>query len=234
MKNIKRVLTILAISTMAVAIGILIASLFGLSIFTGLWLKILVTLGTVSFASAFAIGAVNIFRQKRILSLISLGLLVVSTILAIIIYWNGFSVSALFIKLTIMIGMATVLFLIIVSLNTKLGKRYQLLQWICFALIIVIDVALSLIVWGVDLLAISFFLEIIISISLIAFALICALAILGKRNPDGEVIGDGYIKVKKDEYDALVKKVKEYEEKERVAKEKKSTKSTPKTSKKKK
>lgn len=215
---IKRILTILAIITMGLAIAMLIGAIFGMPIFTNPYLKILISLGTVAVASGLSINSVNLYAKKRVIPLISLIFLLISVILFLIIIWSDLLISnSLFVKTSFVIGIASIFFNIIVSVNVRLYKKYTILQLFTYALLIFIDVTISLSFFGTNLFLINNFVEIFSAICLVAFALLITLSILGKKFyalEDNHDSGQkGTIKIKLEEYEAMKNHIKELEQK---------------------
>lgn len=209
MKLSKKVLTIVALSTMALAVCILISGVFGVKIFKGFIFNCLLSLAIISLACGFAISSVGLYDKKRVISLVSLSLLGLSSILGLIAVWSKFKLPELYNDFTIIIAVTTIFFIIIVSTYIKLGKNQRLLQAITFGIITAIDLVIILSVFGVAVFKIDFFTEIFIAICLVAFALLCTLSILGKRMPSGEVSDTGdMIKISKAEYEKLIEQLK--------------------------
>lgn len=209
MDKSKKILTYVAVASMSVSILLLIMAIFGLKVFEGTLLKILLSFATVAVVSAFSINALNILKTQKIVPYISLGLLALSGLFAFIVFWTGFN-SVVLNKITGILAIATVLFCIVVSLNNKIQSRYKVLQGITYAVIVLIDIVLTLIILGVKVFEVSGILEIFLVACLLAFGLLCALAILGKKK-DAGVVESEYIKVQKHEYEKLLEKIKELE-----------------------
>jgi len=215
LNNIKKILTIVTITSIAIPILLLIGAIFGLEVFSGFTLKLILSLATIAIAGAFSINAVNIYNKKQNISIICLALLGLSTILGIIIYWSDFTTALVFNNLVIVLAMATVLFCIIVSMHIKLQKKHLPIQIITYCLIIIIDIMLTLIVFGIDLLSIDGLSQIFWVLCLVTFALLCTTAVLSKKSinePTNTIENDDkYIKITKKEYENLKNRIKELE-----------------------
>lgn len=212
MEKAKKILTYIALATMGISVFMLILAIFGVKIFDldGVLFKILLSFATIAVASAFSINALNILKTQKIIPYISLGLLSLCSLFGFIVYWTNFELGV-FNTITGVLAIATVFFCIIVSLNNKNQKRFFALQIITYIVICIVDIILSLLICGVEVFnAIPS--EIFWVACLVAFGLLCTLAILGKKK-NGEVIDDKkYIRVDKTEYESLKNRLQELEE----------------------
>lgn len=206
----RKILTIVALSTMGLAVAMLIGGIFGLKVFEGLLLKFMLSFAAIALASAFSITSLNVLKNQKIISYICLGLLGLSLLFALIVFWIGFKASVTFNRITSILAIATVLFCIIVSLNDKIQKRFMAIQIITYSVIALIDIVLTLLIVGVKVFKVSGLSAVFFAVCLVAFALLCTLSILGKKKD--ETVSEAFIKVKKVEYDALLEKVKLLEE----------------------
>lgn len=200
---------------MAGTILMLIMAIFGLKTFEMPLLALLFTLITISVACAFAISAYSLLKKNKVVPMISLVLLAIVSIMGIITYWAQFNVPEIFGKSTAILAIATVLFNIMVSYAIKLGKRQLPIQIITYALIIITDIILTLLILGVNVFSVPGMIEAFAVICLLDLGFMLALVILNKRtyNEAEDMSGTEYIKVKKTEYLALVERVKELEAK---------------------
>lgn len=226
MRKTKKILTITSLVAMSLCVLLLIGAIFGLKVFDGAVLKILLTFATIAVGSAFAISAVNIFDRNRIISIVALSLIALSMVFGLIVFWMGFNVSVAFNKFTLILSMLAILFNIIVSLILKLDKRYLVLQIITYAFIVLIDIILTLQILNVDVFGIKSFWKYFIAICLIAFGLLCATSIIGRRSDVGQKDDktNGFVKVSKIEYEEMKKRIESLEEENRILREKTSTK----------
>ena len=208
MKKVKKILTNVSIVSMALAVVIIATAIFGAPVFNagGILLKIMLSFATIAVASIFAVSAISFYNKSKVLSLTSLCLLGIATILAIVVYWTGFSLSILS-KATIIISVLAIFFNIIVSFAIKHGKKHLVLQVVLYSLIGVLDVVITLSVLGINVFAIPGFWQCFAVVCLAVFALFCALAIMGKKEASDEIRKDnneGKIVLSKDEYDKLL------------------------------
>lgn len=222
MKKTKKILTTVSLVAMILSVIMLIGAIFGLKVFSGVLLKFLLSFAAIAVGCAFAINAVSIYSRKRIISIVSLFLLGLSVVFALIIFWAGFDASVGFNKFTLILAMLTVFFNIIVSLIIKLDRRYLVLQIITYALILVIDIVLTLQIVNVDIFAIKNFWKFFLAICLVAFALLCATGILGRKYDGGDKPAkekQDFVKLSQTEYDELKQKLKTLEEENQVLKQ---------------
>ena len=181
-KLAKRVLTIIALATLAIDIGLLIGAIFGLKVFEGVWLKIFLSSATFTVASTFAITAVSYINKQAVLSIINLALLGILTILALIIYWKAIAFVSTFARITVNLAVFTVLFCILVGIRVKLDNKYKALQIVTYALVIVAVILITLLIWGVELFSINGVAQAIGVEFLVAFAMLCVMSIMSRRS----------------------------------------------------
>ena len=211
LKKVKKILSIVTIATLCIPILMLILAIFGVEVFEGVLLKFLLTFATIAVACAFSINALNIFEKNKIISIVSISLLGLSALLGFIIYWSEFTMPALFNNLTMVLAIATVFFCIIVSTHLKLGKKYLVLQIITYCLVIIIDILLTLLIFGIEIFEVKGLSEIFWTICLVTFALICVTGVLGKKSNDNSESNKKYVKIPVEEYESLKARLAELE-----------------------
>ena len=180
-KLVKKILTIVALATLAIDIGMLIGAIFGLKIFEGVLLKIFLSSATFTVASTFAITAVSYIHKQAVLSIINLALLGILTILALIIYWQAIAFASTFARITVNLAVFTVLFCILVGIRVKLDNKFLALQIVTYSLVIVAVILLTLLIWGVDLFGIKVVAQLIGVEFLVAFAMLCVMSIMSRK-----------------------------------------------------
>ena len=225
MKKIQKPLTITSIAGVGLIIVMLILALLGAikGIFDGTYITaILLTLVLVTACAFFLNSSLDIIDSKTKLALVTCGLLIISSILLLIWIWysNGVAtkeeskerkVSDIYARISGIIAITTVLFTIIVTSNTKLHKHFIPLQVVTFVLVGAIDVMLVLQICGVEVIK-DGVTTLFIIMCVITFGLLCTINILSKRLAKDEPVDSGYVKIKKEEYLALVEKAKKYDE----------------------
>lgn len=204
MKIAKKILTAVALCSIGIAVLMLIAAVLEFQILPkNVRWQLLLSLGATCLACGFAISSLSIMKKHKALSIISLALLGVCWILALIVFWSWFSVPVFVGKITIIISVTTVLFIIIVSANIKLGSRQKALQFITFGIVALIDIIIALAVFNVPVFNIPGFTQIFVVLCLVAFGLLCAVGILGKRAPETQEttkIEKQFVKIPLEEY----------------------------------
>ena len=214
MKLARKILLGVTLGSVFFGVGLLIASIFGLNVFVGTWLKVLESLAIVVVAGAFSLNALNFMHKNRVIALVSFALHGALTALLFIVIWGGMDfVTSWFAQLVAVVAITTIFFNIIISNYLKLGKNHFVIQIITYAIIGVIDVVLMLEIFQVDVM--QYILREFIIACLLTLGLLITLAVLGKKAPDEEakIDGEKVVKLKQSEYDALLNRIKELEEK---------------------
>lgn len=214
----KKVLMIISLSTLALSCLMLILAIFKVKIFEGVPLRILLISSAIAISCAVSITEINIIKQKKVLGLVSLSLLMLSVLFALIIFCSPLLNNAnAFNRLTGILSIFSILFMIIISLNTKLEKKFFALQIITYIFVCVIDIMLSLLIAGVDLFNITAMTEIFWILIVVSVGLLITLLVLSskknveninKHNDNNETIT-----ITKTEYDTLLKENAELKEK---------------------
>ena len=206
-KKVKKVLTIIALVTLIIDIGLLISAIFGALVFEwGILTKILLSSVTLTVASAFAITAVGYINKQRVLSIITLSMLGLLCIFAFVIYWNSILFNNVFTQITVTLAILTVTFCLLVNVGVRLDKKFFALQIVTYILMAISDILLILLVWGVPLFSIAVLSQIIGVIFLVTFALLCSLSILSRKNQsvnDETKVSVESVTISKLEYQAL-------------------------------
>lgn len=184
MKKTKKILMTTSLCTLAICIILLIGAIFGMETFKGTLLKVLESCATIAIAGFFSINALTMTRKNKTLGYVCLSLLGLLSLCMLIIIWASVKAGT-FTKLVYILLIATVLFNIIVTLNLNLDKRFFALQIITYVLIFAIDVILTLVIFGSNILKGSV-LKLFIAGCIIVFGLMCALAILSKKTDKEE------------------------------------------------
>ena len=200
---LKRVFTIITISSFCLSALLLILAIFGAIAFEGFWLDIIISIASIAVGGFFGINALNIYNKNRLLSLISLSLICVSVLGIIIV--SLFEIDAPIVaNLIFSIALLSVLFNAIVTNVATFGRRYLALQMlIYFVLFITISMAIVAI-FGVDL---SDIIQLFITAIVLSVVGVVVLSVLRKKSKD--VVGT--INIPIDEYNTLVYKANEYD-----------------------
>ncbi len=202
----KKYLTYITLGLVAVVTVMALLGLFGVPVFLGAGLKVLLSLVTLTVVGILLLNTIELIEKKNIIAYVSAGLIILSAILFLAIIWGGIGIVTTFGKLTVCVSMISVVFNIIVGNVLKLGKKYLVLQLIEYLLLTVLVVLISIGVFSADL---GFLGEIYFwAIVIVAFAMGIALSVFAKKVVNDRLVSntvkEGYVQVKKEEYDALV------------------------------
>ena len=185
MENTKKILMISSLSCLAVSCLMLILAVFGVQVFDGILLRILLIVSTFAIACGLAIGELSVIQKNKILGYVSIGLLGVSVLFALIIFCSSILQNGgVFVKITGTFSLLSILFIIIVSNYIKLGKSMLGLQIPTYIVLILLDLFLILLVCGVSMFEIKGMLETFIILIILNVGLLIATSVIAskKRN----------------------------------------------------
>lgn len=208
MEKLKKILMIVSLSGVGVAAAMLIAQVLGAPIFSTSWvLRILLVIATVAVASGIAINEIAVIKRKKILGYVGLGLLALSSLLAIIVFCSDLLVTeSVFNRIVGFTALNSVLFIIIITQYSKLGKHVIGLQIPTYISLVLIDIVLSLTICGVDIL--SKVLTPFIIVCIVAVALLIAVTVIASKMRSSEPVETNrkdMITISKVEYESLKK-----------------------------
>lgn len=212
MKKIIKSLVIGSITCLSVTILLLILSLFEvLNVFEGGALQAFFwTVLVFCVYFFFLISSLSLINENKKLSITSASFLTLSLVFALVNFWSIDKELELFQKITIVISVTTILFVIIIRTIIKLDKKYLILQIATYLITFIIDVIIVLSVFGSDILD-GDFSKFFIAMCLVCFTLLSIINILASKK---KVQNDEYVTIKKTEYLALLEKIKLYEGKD--------------------
>ena len=203
MKKIQKVLVAITIVSVSLVILMLILALFGIKIFDNEWaVAILLTLSLLGASCFFFISSINIYDKNKLLSLISMSLLSILSVFALIIFWSYFEINEVFSKITCILGLITILFIIIVTTNIKLEKRYQILQVITYMFITILDIILIIVICGGKLFENDLFVKLFVAFCLVTFGLLCTIKIVSGKKGNSK-----FITINRSEYNELLERI---------------------------
>lgn len=185
MENTKKILMISSLSCLAVSCLMLILAVFGVQVFDGILLRILLIVSTFAIACGLAIGELSVIQKNKILGYVSIGLLGVSVLFALIIFCSSILQNGgVFVKITGTFSLLSILFIIIISNYIKLGKSMLGLQISTYIVLILLDLFLILLVCGVSMFEIKGMLETFIILIILNVGLLIATSVIAskKRN----------------------------------------------------
>lgn len=216
-KKIRKNLLRVSIIAVSITVLLLISAIFIKKFFDKYWLRsILLTFAVVSAVSFFANSAFEVVYKTKILAFISLGLLAISCILALILFWANFKLGEVMAKTIAIIAITSCFFTMIVTTNAKLGSNYLALKYSYFAGICIIDFVLFALILGWNVLKNGTVQTLFGILCLIVFAMMCVCNILAKKVRMDE--NDDELSKKDEANLTLETKVKELEEENRELK----------------
>lgn len=210
MKTLKKSLMITSLSALAISCLMLILAVFKLPIFQGVWLRLLLIVSTISVSTALANNEIEVIKRKKILGYVGLALLSMSVLFAFIVFCSPLFVTAnVFNRITGVVSLISVLFILIISINTKLGKKLIGLQVPTFVAMSLAVLMIALIVCGVKLFNIKGMLEVFIILCILSVGLFIASSVVSNKNKDERVneneenIKNQTITISLDEYNKM-------------------------------
>jgi hypothetical protein len=216
MKSLKKWLMIVSIAALSIVLVLGIIYIFNNDLDdSGVFLKIALSLATVSIACFYGLNTLNLYPIKKTLALISFAFIALSALMALIVFWTPLlEEGGDFVSVMGTLAVFSVLFNLIVSTNIKLGSAHKVLQWITYGVLFAIDLVITLQIWGADLFHDGFG-KFFFSGCFIEIGLLITLAVLAKKNvdmtPEKDQIAPNRILVDATEYEALKKRVAELE-----------------------
>lgn len=210
MEKIKKIVSITTILSTCIASLLLIMLLFELKLFGKSNGDVIVTFACLAVGGFYTINSLNMLDRNKILGWTSLGLIVASVVLIILTSWINLS-NPIIVKVTIVLGLLSVLFSTIVSSGLELGKSKLILQVLVYIVVGITCLLFSLILFSVVNLE-DFILWFIMMIILSVVGVV-VLKVLAKKNVNDMLRQDvDIVKVPKAEYALLVEKAKKYDE----------------------
>ena len=144
MEKIKKIVSITTILSTCIASLLLIMLLFELKLFGKSNGDVIVTFACLAVGGFYTINSLNMLDRNKILGWTSLGLIVASVVLIILTSWINLS-NPIIVKVTIVLGLLSVLFSTIVSSGLELGKTKLILQVLVYIVVGITCLLFSLI-----------------------------------------------------------------------------------------
>ncbi len=202
----KKYLTYITLGIVGVMTAMALLGLFGIPVFAGVGLKVLFSLITLTIVGVLLLNTIDLIEKKNIIAFVSAALIALSAVLFLGVIWGKVTITATFAKFTVCLSMLSTLFNIIVANVLKLGKKYLIVQVIEYALLSYIVISLNYGIFSGNfefIGSILFWAAVIIS-----FGMGIALSVLSKKVVSdtlmAKVVKEGYVQIKKEEYDALL------------------------------
>ena len=185
MEKTKKILMITSLSCLAISCLMLILAVFGVPVFSGVPLRILLVISTLAIACGLAIGEISVIKRNKILGYVSIGFLEISVLFALIVFCTKLlDMDSLFNKITATFGILSVLFIFIVSTYTKLGKSMLALQIPTYIVLIMLDLFFVLMVFGMQVFKVAGLLELFIILIILSVGLLIATSVVASKRKD--------------------------------------------------
>ena len=202
--KLKKALFITSLSTLGISCIMFILAIFKVNIFEGIQFRFLLIFCTLTIACAVSINEINVIKRKKILGIISISFLLLSVLFALIIFCSPiFEKDNFFNRLTGIISIFSILFMIIISLYVKLNKSYIYLQIICYSTIAFVDIILSILIGGFDIFGVTAITEIFWVFVVISVGMLVTLSILSTRKNEKIQTETDTITINRREYEEL-------------------------------
>lgn len=210
MKRAKKIIAISTIVSTVLTSILLILLIFDVKIFGDYNGDVIITFACLGIGGFFAINSMNMLSKNRIIGWVSLGLILSSIVLIIFSTWLGAGYGIL-LKITLALGLLSVLFSIIVSSGLDLGNTKLVYQIIVYVVVFITDLIATLAIFGAIKLLdiIAWFLTLII-LSIVGVIILKVFA----KKAIFDIIENSkdLIKISKSEYLELKEKAKKYDE----------------------
>ena len=207
MKNINKIQKALLIGSLvsvAIIVVFLILAIFGASNKTT-W-KIVLCLLYVLAGCVFGVNALTFSNKNKFLAYFSLGLIVISVIGALILTWANAPTTAIQLEGTFAI--ATAFLVILIGITLKAAGHLKAMQLVFYILTIILDIILTIQVWGGGLFKYDWFAQVFVGFVIIDVGLLIALSILTKKT----LADENKITITKEEYALLKQKAELYDQ----------------------
>ena len=212
--NLKKIFTMTAIGSMVVAGLMLIAALFGIFDLEGTYVSVLLSVVTIGVSAIFSINA-TLIKDKgyKIVSYVAYGLIAVSAVLFLLLIWVGG--DAIF-RAAIVIGVSSIFANIIMGNVVSLGKKYLVVQLVEYAMVVLIDLVIILLAFGVEVFENDAVVKLFITGCIVAGVGMITLSVLSKKAESGDKVAvsndSNSVTISKAEYNTLKEKAKLYDE----------------------
>lgn len=213
----KKVLSYVALSALGVSIILLLIALFSESVtITGFYAKLVATAGTLTVAPSVALNSITLLVDKKNkISYVSLGLIVVSGLMFLILFWAGIGFGSVAVKICLTLAILSVTINIIVGDILRLGKKFLYIQIPTYAFFAIFDFFIIALIFGSQMLGKNGIFQLFIAVIILALGGIIALAVLSKKQDDNFKTAtkqsEEMVTISKQEYDNLKARIAELE-----------------------
>lgn len=182
MEKTKKALMIVSLSALLISCIMLILAVFGVEIFDGVPLRLLLIFATICVATGISINELAVINRKKVLGFVGIGLLALSVLMAFVIFCSNLLVTEnVFNRITGIVSVLSVTFIIIISIYSKLGKSLLGLQIPTYVAFGALAILLSLLIGGLHLFDIKGMLEVFIVLGIVCFGLLIASTIISAK-----------------------------------------------------
>lgn len=208
MEKIKKILMIVSLSSLAAACLMLILAVFQVPIFEGIQLRVLLIVSTIAVSCGLAINEVAVIKRKKILGIVGLSFLAVSVVMALIVFCSNLLVTeSVFNRITGIVAIMSVLFIVVISIYSKLGKSMLALQIPTYASMIGFGSIIALLIAGVEVFELTGMVEVFIILIIASVGLLIASAVVSARKKTIAVDREDMITIPKAEYESMKKQI---------------------------
>lgn len=188
MEKTKKALMIVSLSALLICCIMLILAVFGVEIFDGVPLRLLLIFATICVATGISINELAVINRKKVLGFIGIGLLALSVLMAFVIFCSNLLVTEnVFNRITGIVSVLSVTFIIIISIYSKLEKSLLGLQIPTYVAFGALAILLSLLIGGLHLFDIKGMLEVFIVLGIVCFGLLIASTIISAKKKSSNV-----------------------------------------------
>lgn len=182
MEKTKKALMIVSLSALLICCIMLILAVFGVEIFDGVPLRLLLIFATICVATGISINELAVINRKKVLGFVGIGLLALSVLMAFVIFCSNLLVTEnVFNRITGIVSVLSVTFIIIISIYSKLEKSLLGLQIPTYVAFGALAILLSLLIGGLHLFDIKGMLEVFIVLCIVCFGLLIASTIISAK-----------------------------------------------------
>lgn len=210
MEKTKKIVTISTIVATCITSILLIMLLFELNLLGEANGNVIITFACLAVGGFFTINSLNMLERNKVIGWLSLGLIVASVVLIVLTSWLTLE-SDIVNKATIVLGVLSVLFNIIVSSGLELGKSKLALQIIVYLVVGATCIFFTLILFAVlDITSVLVWFVAMIILSILGVVVLKVIA--KKAVNDLMKLDKDMVRISKQEYQMLLEKAKKYDE----------------------
>ena len=207
MKKISKVqkgLLLGSLVSLGIIIVLLILAIFGVS--NKVTWKIVLCALYILAGCVFGVNALTFSDKNKILSIACLALVSISVLGALILTWMK-DAPKVSIQLEGTFAILTAFLVILIGTTLKSFGRFKAIQLALYIISIMIDIVLTIQVWGGTLFQINMFTQFFVGFVVVDVGLLITISILNKKTIDD----DNKVSITKEEYNALKEKAALYD-----------------------